>query len=153
MLSHELTLGRSIGVILQPGDDVLRSIVDACILHRVRQGYVPVFLGAFRSVRLIATTAGLLDPEPPLADAVDVAYTEGIGNGSFSWDESTGEPHVHLHVSVGVKEQGGLAYAGHLLAATTHYTAELVIQEVLSPTMARVSDPAAFGLENLVFTA
>ncbi|MEA9985152.1 MULTISPECIES: PPC domain-containing DNA-binding protein [Subtercola] len=151
MLSAELVCGRRVAVVLQPGDDVIRSIVDACILHRIRQGYIAMFLGAFRSARLIATTNPATDPEPPLGAEVTVAYTEGTGSGSIVWNADAGEPRVHLHVALGVKDEGGLAYAGHLLGAVTHYTAELVIDEVLAPTMVRVADEQAFGLENLVF--
>ncbi|WP_172582867.1 PCC domain-containing protein [Subtercola boreus] len=151
MISRELTTGRRIGVVLQAGDDVIGSIVEACRQHDVRQGYIPVFLGAFRSVRLIASHEPIADPEPPLPAAVEVAYTEGIGSGSLVWNEQTGTPTVHLHVAVGAKDRAGLAAAGHLLAATTHYTVELVLEEVLAPRMVRVADSAAHGLENLRF--
>lgn len=151
MISSELTPGRRIGVVLQPGDDVIPSIVAACGQHGIRQGYIPVFLGAFRSVRLIASDSPIADPEPPLPASVEVAYTEGTGSGSIVWNEATDAPHVHLHVAVGAKDAAGAAVAGHLLAATTHYVVELVIEEVLAPRFLRVADEAAHGLENLRF--
>ncbi|WP_213814440.1 PPC domain-containing DNA-binding protein [Glaciihabitans sp. dw_435] len=152
MQSVELTTGRRIGVVLHPGDDVLSTIADACVFHGVKQGYVSVFLGAFRSVRFIASHEPVADPEPPLKDSTTVEYVEGVGSGSVTWDEVLGAPQVHLHVAVGVKDDAAAGHAGHLLAATTHYVAELVIEEVLAPTMSRVSDVNAHGLENLAFT-
>lgn len=149
--SAELTTGRRIGVVLSPGDDVLSSIAAACVEHDVRQAVIPVFLGAFRSVRFIASDSPIDDQEAPLKATTEVAYVEGIGTGSITWNENTGSHHVHLHVAVGVKDESAGAYAGHLLAAETHYVAELVLDEVLAPAMTRVSDADAYGLENLRF--
>jgi len=151
MQSAQLTIGRTIGVVLHPGDDVLASIAQACRDHEVRQGVIGTLLGAFRSVTLIATREPLADEEPPLADSVVVPYAEGVGSGTISFDRDLDEHRVHLHVAVGVKSQGGAAYAGHLLAAEAHYTVELAITEVLAPELSRVADPAAFELKNLVF--
>lgn len=151
MQSAELTRGRRIGVVLHSGDEVLTSIAAACIEHNVRQAVIPVFLGAFRSARFIASHNPIDDQEIPLADSTEVAYVEGIGSGSITWNESTGSHHVHVHVAVGVKDQAAGAYAGHLLTATTHYVAEIVIDEVVSPTMTRIPDAGSHGLDNLHF--
>jgi predicted DNA-binding protein with PD1-like motif len=149
--SAELQVGRRIGVVLSAGDDVLSSIAAACIEHDIRQAVIPVFLGAFRSVRFIASDSAIDDQEAPLKETTEVAYVEGIGSGSITWNENSASHQVHLHVAVGVKDEAAGGYAGHLLAAETHYVAELVIDEVLAPTMRRVADAAAYGLENLRF--
>jgi predicted DNA-binding protein with PD1-like motif len=149
--SAELSIGRTIGVVLHPGDDVLASIARACHDHEVRQGLIGTFLGAFRSVTLIATGEPLSDEEPPLADSVVIPYSEGVGSGTISFDRDGDDHEVHLHVAVGVKSQGGAAYAGHLLSGETHYTVELAITEVLAPEFSRRAEEEAFGLKNLVF--
>jgi predicted DNA-binding protein with PD1-like motif len=149
--SAELVRGRRIGVVLHSGDEVLSSIAAACVDHGITQAVIPVFLGAFRSARFIASHHAIDDQEVPLGDSTEVAYVEGIGSGSITWNASTGRHHVHLHVAVGVKDQAAAAYAGHLLEATTHYVAEIVIDEVLSPTMTRVPDAGSYGLANLHF--
>ena len=151
MRSAEVSTGRRIAVVLHSGDDVLESIAAVCAEHGIRQGYIPLFLGAFRSVRFIASQVPGIDPEPPLKDSVSVTYAEGVGSGSISWDAATGAPHVHLHVAIGVKDTGATGFAGHVLEATTHYVAELVIDEVLSPEMVREPDELAHGLPNLTF--
>lgn len=149
--SAELTPGRRIGVVLAAGDDVLASIAAACVEHGIRQAVIPVFLGAFRSVRFIASGSPIDDQEAPLKDSTEVAYVEGLGSGTVTWNDEASAHIVHLHVAVGVKEQSAGGYAGHLLAAETHYVAEIVLDEVLSPLMTRVADDAAYGLENLRF--
>jgi predicted DNA-binding protein with PD1-like motif len=149
--SAELQTGRRIGVVLSAGEDVLASIAAVCVEHNIRQAVIPVFLGAFRSVRFIASESPILDQEAPLKETTSVEYVEGLGSGSVTWNAESSAHTVHLHVAVGVKDQAAGAYAGHLLAAETHYVAELVLDEVLSPTMTRVPDAAAYGLENLRF--
>jgi predicted DNA-binding protein with PD1-like motif len=149
--SAELTTGRRIGLVLNAGDDVLSSIADACVEHDIYQAVIPVFLGAFRSVRFIASHSPILDQEAPLKDTTEVAYVEGLGSGTITWNPTTSTHQVHVHVAVGVKDSAAAAFAGHLLAAETHYVAEIVIDEILTPTMRRVSDPDAYGLENLRF--
>jgi predicted DNA-binding protein with PD1-like motif len=148
--SSEIVTGRKVGVVLHSGDEVIASIAEACAAHGIRQAYIPVFLGAFRAVRFIASHSPIPNQEAPLKDSIVVSYVEGIGSGSVSWDERSGTHTVHLHAAVGVKDSVARGHVGHVLAATTHYVAEIVIEEVLSPLMARVADPQAFGLENLV---
>jgi predicted DNA-binding protein with PD1-like motif len=149
--SAELTTGRRIGLVLSAGDDVIASIAAACVEHDIHQAVIPVFLGAFRSVRFIASDSPIADQEAPLKDSTEVAYVEGLGSGTITWNAITGTHHVHVHVAVGVKDSAAAGFAGHLLAATTHYVAEIVIDEIVSPEMHRVADPSAYGLENLRF--
>lgn len=149
MRSSEITVGRRFAVVLEPGDEVLASLTEACRQHGVRQGFVPVFSGAFRTARFIATDTPVADQEPPLPREVAVTYTEGIGSGTILWDEAAGAPVPHLHVAVGVKNAAAAAYAGHLLGAETHYTAEVLVEEVLAPALLRVPDPRAWGIPTL----
>jgi predicted DNA-binding protein with PD1-like motif len=149
--TQEVTTGRRIAVVLEPGDDVLGSVARACREHGVRQAFVPVFSGAFRTVRLIAAHTPVDDQEPPLPQEVAVTYTEGIGSGTVLWDEAAGTPEPHLHLAVGVKNAAAAAFAGHLLGAEAHYTVEILIEEVLAPAMLRVPDPRAHGIPTLHF--
>jgi predicted DNA-binding protein with PD1-like motif len=149
MITAEVTSGRRIAVVLQPGEDVILSIVAACRAADVEQGYIPVFLGAFRRVRLIGTDALILDEDAPLGNSIDVTNAEGLGSGSIA--SSFEGPVVHLHVAVGAKGDGARARAGHLLSAEVQYVTELVIDEVLAPRLVKVVDPAARGLANLAF--
>jgi predicted DNA-binding protein with PD1-like motif len=149
MESRETRLGRRILVLMRPGDDVLGSLVDACREHRIEQGIVTSLLGAFTSVTLIATHEPIADHDAPLGDSITVEGVEGTGAGTLA--SSAEGPVPHVHVAVGVKADGAVAYSGHLLAATAHYVVEATIDEVLHPPLVRRVDVAARGLATLAF--
>jgi predicted DNA-binding protein with PD1-like motif len=149
MFSSEIATGRTVLVVLQPGDDILSSIVEACTAHGIAQGIIPVFLGAFSSVTIIGTHEEILDEDAPLPLSVGYRNTEGTGSGTLVSVDGIVVPHVH--VSVGAKGEGAAAYAGHLLSGTVQYVAEIVIVEVLSPVLEKRVDAAARGLANLWF--
>jgi len=149
--STEVTTGRRVAVVLEPGDEVLTSLTAACRAHGIRQGFVPVFSGAFRTARFIAADVPVDDQEPPLPQQVTVTYTEGIGSGTILWDAETGTPTPHLHLAVGVKNAAAAGFAGHVLSAETHYTVEVLIEEVVAPALLRVPDPRAYGIPTMHF--
>jgi len=146
--SAPVTTDRRILVVLEPGDEVVTSIAAACSEHGVRQAVVPVFLGAFTSVTLIGSDEPVADPDLPLPHATTVEFVEGVGTATIATGEDGGLA-VHLHAAVGVKGAGALARAGHVLAATTHYTAEVLIEEVSGPHLRRRADPRAHGIPTL----
>jgi predicted DNA-binding protein with PD1-like motif len=149
--SSEVTTGRRIAIVLEPGDEVLGSLARACAEHGIRQGFVPVFSGAFRTARFIAADQPVADQEPPLPQEVTVTYTEGIGSGTILWDADAGAATPHLHLAVGVKNAAAAAFAGHLLGAEAHYTVEILVEEVVAPALLRVPDPRAFGIPTMRF--
>ncbi|GIG24713.1 PPC domain-containing DNA-binding protein [Cellulomonas denverensis] len=151
MRSAEITIGRRIAVALDPGDEVLEALTKVCAEHGIRQATIPVFSGALRSARFIAAHTPVQDQEPPLPQEVTVTYTEGIGSGMVMWDETDQRAVPHLHVALGVKNTGATGYAGHLLGGEVHYTAEVVIEEVLTPALLRVADARAYGIATLHF--
>ncbi len=138
-----IATGRRWMLVLEPGEEMLSSVTAWAERIGVTAATVDMFFGALRSVRLIATTEPVDDPEPPLPEEVEVAYLEGIGAGSIVTVD--GHPRVHLHVAAGAKAQGGVAYAGHVLSAETHYTMEMVVQEIVSPQL-RLEPSAEFGI-------
>ena len=148
MRATNVTLGRRWMLVLEPGEEVLATVTQWAEREGVTSATVDMFFGALRSARLIATNGEMVDPEPPLPDQVDVTYLEGVGAGSIGTVD--GRTVVHLHLAAGAKGEGGAAYAGHLLAAETHYTLEMVVQEVLDPVF-RLEPDAAFGINCLHF--
>jgi predicted DNA-binding protein with PD1-like motif len=80
-----------------------------------------------------------------------VTYTEGIGSGTILWDAETGTPTPHLHLAVGVKNAAAAGFAGHVLSAETHYTVEVLVEEVVAPALLRVPDPQAYGIPTMHF--
>lgn len=151
MQSTEVTTGRRVAIVLEPGDDVLGCLAQACADHGIRQGFVPVFSGAFRTARFIAADVPVPDQEPPLPHEVTVTYTEGIGSGTILWDEAAQAAVPHLHLAVGVKNAAAAGFAGHLLGAEAHYTVEVLVEEVVAPALLRVPDPRAYGIPTMRF--
>jgi predicted DNA-binding protein with PD1-like motif len=150
MRCAEVGRGRRIVVVLENGDDVLASIARACAAHGIRAAIIPVFLGAFSTVSLIGTRDPIADHDVPLPAVTDVHWVEGVGGGSVAPAED-GSLAVHLHAAVGVKADAALGYAGHVTAAITHYTAELVLDEVTDAELVRRPDAAAHGIPTLCF--
>jgi predicted DNA-binding protein with PD1-like motif len=150
MRSTEVTHGRRIVVVLEPGDDVMSAIAEACAAHTITRAVIPVFLGAFTSVTLIGTREPVADMDAPMPQKTVVEWVEGIGSGTVA-PLADGTLVVHLHAAVGDKADAALAYAGHVLAAATHYTAEVVIDEVLGVGLVRRPDAASHGLSTICF--
>ncbi|MDZ8171518.1 PPC domain-containing DNA-binding protein [Microbacterium xanthum] len=151
MRSASLQTGRRIAVSLEPGDDLIGSIADACTRYRISQGVIVTLSGAFRDVELIAAQSPSADPEPPLPDSVHIPYTEGIGSGTVTSD-ADGDLVVHVHLAVGRKDAGARGFAGHVLTAEAHYVVEIVIDEVLQPRMVRTPSEQTWGLPTLDFS-
>ncbi|MDF2991130.1 MAG: hypothetical protein K0S37_1644 [Microbacterium sp.] len=149
MRSAELSLGRRFLVVLDPGEELISTLSRWAEENGIRSATVDQFFGAFRSIRLIAGDEPTHDPEPPLPTEVELRYLEGIGSGSISL--MNGRARVHLHIAAGVKDERGLGYAGHVLSAETHYTVEVLVQEVSGAEFVSVPDPAAHGLPSLRF--
>ncbi len=156
MREHLMVTGRRLVLSLEPGDEVLTSIAEACRRHGFEQAIVVMLSGALRTARLIGTNHPEGDPELPLADAVEVHYVEGTGSGTVSRDvtDSGDEMYVvHVHVALGEKGKGARAVAGHLLSGTAHYVVEVVLDEVLSPRFGREATAATSGVPALTFAS
>lgn len=143
-----VTSGRRLLVVLEPGDEVLTALAAACREHGIRQAAVTAFLGAFTAVDLIGTSDPVPDPDVPLPKATRVEFVEGTASGTVA-PGPDGVPVVHLHAAVGVKGSAALGYVGHVLSAITHYTAEVLVEELLGVDLARRPDPRAHGIPTL----
>lgn len=129
----------------------MATVLAACGGHGIRQGYLPVFLGAFSTVRLIGTCGPLLDPDAPISDEVWLDNVEGSGSGTLCVDPRQGDSVLHLHAALGVKQYAANGYAGHVLEATVQYVAEIVVQEIVQPLLTRQVHPGSSGLPILHF--
>jgi predicted DNA-binding protein with PD1-like motif len=148
--SAQVVPGRRLIAALEPGEEVLASIAVLCAEHQFQVAVVPVFFGAFTRVDLIGTREPVADEDAPLPRSQTVEWVEGLGAATVA-PGADGGPVVHLHAAVGRKSAGTEAYAGHVLSAVTHYTVELLIEEVLGPPVRRCPDPAAHGIPTLRF--
>ncbi len=151
MHTTTVTTGRRLAVALEPGDDVLPSLAEACRAHHISQAVIVTCSGAFRRMRLIATHGEVgPDQDEPMQDSVEVTFVEGIGSGTVATMDD-GTLSVHLHAAVGIRADGGAAVAGHVLEAESQYVVEVVMDEVLSPTLTRVASEATRGVPALRF--
>jgi len=142
--------GRRMLVALEPGDEVVASLAEACRTAGIEQAVITTFSGAFRWARIIASDHAPVDPELPLPEEARIGYSEGVGSGTILRGED-GAHIVHVHVAFGEKDRSGAAAAGHLLEAETHYVVEIVVDEVLDPPLRRAPHPGASGLHILDF--
>jgi predicted DNA-binding protein with PD1-like motif len=143
--SAQASIGRRIIVILEPGDEVLDSLAEACRRHDIGQAVITTFSGALRHARIIAADHAVDDPEAPLGASVTADYTEGTGSGTITRG-ADGAHTVHVHVALGSKDRSGLAIAGHLLHGETHYVIEIVLDEILAPRLVRAIHPGSSGI-------
>ncbi|MCC4908407.1 PPC domain-containing DNA-binding protein [Microbacterium sp. cx-59] len=145
MQTAQATVGRRILIVLEPGDEVIGSLAEACRRHDVAQAVISTFSGALRTARIIASEVPAANPELPMPAAVTVAYTEGTGSGTVTRSVD-GEPVVHVHVALGEKDRAGRAIAGHLLEGETHYVIEVVLDEILTPHLTRRVHAGSSGI-------
>jgi predicted DNA-binding protein with PD1-like motif len=130
MISKEVIVGRRLLLVFEPGDDVIPAILAACAMSGFRQAVIPVFLGAFTSVTMIGTGEYVPDPERPLPETVTIGWVEGTATGTVTPDAD-----------------GGLAV--HIISATVHYTAELILEELVGEQLVRRADDKAWGIGTL----
>lgn len=149
MMSRVVTTGRTVLAVLEPGDSVIPALLDACSEAGITQAYIPVFLGAFREMTIIATDQPVEDEDAPLGDSVTLRNAEGLGSGTLA--PGPNGPVLHLHATVGLKAELSRGVSGHVLSAVVQYPTEVVITEILSPALLRRPDPAARGLATLTF--
>ena len=107
MHSHELTVGRTVGVVFDHGDDFYTALDQACRSHGIRQGYIPMFIAGFRSVDIVGTCERLEDPDAPVWSKVQLSNVEALGGGTLAYNPETDSIEPHIHVTVGLKAQSG----------------------------------------------
>jgi len=136
MKAAELTVGRTLGVTFDHGDDFFESLEEFCRQHGVRQGYVPSFIAGLAEARIVGACDKLEDPDAPVWSAVHVTGVEAFCGGTFTHN-GDGTLSPHIHVTVGEKARSASGYTSHLLSATVQFLTEMFVVEVLSPSMSR----------------
>ncbi|WP_018349054.1 PPC domain-containing DNA-binding protein [Longispora albida] len=151
MRSHELTIGRTIGVTFDHGDDFFTALADACRAHKIRQGYIPSFIAGFSEARIVGTCDKLDNPAAPVWSAVYLTNAEAFGGGTLAYDPESDTVQPHIHIAVGLKERSATGLTSHLLSAQVQFLTEMIIVEVLEPQMRRVRQPDLYDVPLLRF--
>ncbi|MFC4611249.1 PPC domain-containing DNA-binding protein [Streptomyces maoxianensis] len=151
MRAHELTVGRTFGVTFDHGEDFYEALSTFCREHGIRQGYLPMFIGAFAEAELVGTCDKLEDPDAPVWAKTHVTNVEAFGAGTLAHDPETGGILPHIHVSAGLKAQSADGRTSHLLGAKVQFLSELLVVEVTSPVMTRPRNANLYDVPLLTF--
>jgi predicted DNA-binding protein with PD1-like motif len=127
----QVTPGRQFVLALDHGEDFFAGLLKFCTEQNIRAGYIPTFVGGFRSARLVGSCEPLADPEAPLWEEVRVETLEALGGGTLAWDPADECLAPHIHVAAGIKGQAADGKVSHLLGATVQFVCEIPIVEVL----------------------
>lgn len=147
----ELKVGRTFALTLGHCDDFFVELTSFCRQRDIRCGYIPLFLGAFRTAKVVGTCEPA-DGEVPILDlSVDLQFVEVVGAGTVAFDDATGDISPHVHLSLGQRLDGARGATSHLFEAQVQFLVELVLVEVLEPRMTRVASNDLFGLKLLDF--
>lgn len=151
MRASELSLGRTFGVTFEHGEDFFEALAAFCEDNQVRQGYIPMFIGAFSEAEIVGTCNGLAHPEEPLWDRTRVTHVEALGGGTLAFDPAKGLVLPHIHLAAGLKGDGAAGRTSHLLSARVQFLSELLIAEVAAPSMTRPRNPDLYDVPLLTF--
>lgn len=150
MKAAQLTLGRSFAVTFDHSNDFLESLAAFCAEHGVQQGFVPSFIAGLAEARIVGACDRLEDLDAPVWSAVHLTNVEAFGAGTFT-PLSDGTFSPHIHVTVGEKARSASASTSHLLSARVQFLTEMLVLEVLSPTMTRERDSDLYDVPLLAF--
>ena len=146
MISSELKLGRTFGITIKNGEDFFTALEKFREEHDVKQGYVQSFVGAFRNAEIIGTNQKIKDKEAPDPSSVYLEAVEVVGSGTFAYDEKKEKVSYNIHVSAGLRTHSASAYTGHLCRGEIQFLTELLLIEVLEPSMVRQIDKNYYNI-------
>lgn len=150
MQASELKTGRTFGVTFDHGDDFMAALAQFCQDNDVRHGYIPMFLAGFAEADVVGTCTELDDPDAPVWSHVHLTNVEAFGCGTIAAGEDGGTL-PHIHASLGLKEHSATGHTSHLLSARVQFLTEMLVVEVVSPTMTRPPQPDLYDVPLLTF--
>ncbi len=139
--------GRTIIARLKPGQDVVACITQILIDKKINGGYMPVFMGGFKRVKLDSMKASSDENAPTDITAEFNEPLEYFGQGTIA--EDAGKPSIHIHLSAA--RTGNKSITGHLVSGEIVNVVEIVIIEVVGITMTRKKDKEVNNLSLLNF--
>ncbi|MGW3351741.1 PPC domain-containing DNA-binding protein [Nonomuraea rubra] len=151
MRARELTTGRTFGVTFDHGDDFMTALADFCCERGIRQGYIPMFIAGFAEAEIVGTCDKLENPEAPVWTKVHLANAEAMGCGTIAMDTEKNGILPHIHVTLGLKERSAVGHTSHLLSAQVQFLTEMLVVEVISPSMTRPRNPELYEVPLLTF--
>jgi predicted DNA-binding protein with PD1-like motif len=150
MQARELTIGRTIGVTFDHGEDFFETLAKFCREYEIRQGYIPMFLAGFAEAEIVGTCEKIENPDAPVWSKVYLQNVEAFGCGTITHDGNGGIL-PHIHTSLGLKPQSAVGHTSHLLSARVQFLTEMLVMEVVAPPITRVPDPNVYDVPLLRF--
>ncbi|MDT0310447.1 DUF296 domain-containing protein [Streptomyces sp. DSM 44917] len=151
MRATQIVRGREFVLAIDHGEDFFTALHTFCAEREVRAGYLPAFVGGFRSARLVGSCRPLENPDAPLWDSVEVECLEALGGGTLAWDPDTDRIAPHIHVTTGLKADSAHARTSHLLGAQVQFIAELIVVEIAQPEFTRPRVRSLYDVPLLTF--
>jgi predicted DNA-binding protein with PD1-like motif len=127
----------------------MAALANFCAENNVRQGYIPMFIAAMAEAEVVGTCEKLEDPEAPVWSKVHLTNVEAFGCGTIAADGDGILPHIHT--TLGLKERSAIGHTSHLLSAKIQFLTEMLVVEVLEPTMTRPRQPDLYDVPLLTF--
>jgi predicted DNA-binding protein with PD1-like motif len=149
--SHELTIGRTLAVAFDHGEDFLPTLTAFCHDNGIRNGYVPMFIAGFAEAEIVGACEKLPDPNAPIWSKVHLTHVEAIGCGTLAHNPDTGDLLPHIHTSLGEKARSAAGHTSHLLSATVQFLVEMIVVEVTAPVLTRPPNPTLYDVPTLTF--
>jgi hypothetical protein len=103
-----------------------------------------MFLAAFAEAAIVGACDELDDPNAPMSSRVHLTHVEAFGCGTLAYDPERDEIVPHIHTTHGEKARSAIAHTSHLLV-------EMLVVEVISPTMTRPINPQHYDGDLLTF--
>jgi predicted DNA-binding protein with PD1-like motif len=151
----QVRTGRQFVLALDHGEDFFDGLTRFCEDQDVRSGYIPTFVGGFRSARLVGSCEPLADPEAPLWEEISVETLEALGGGTLAWDLEKDCLAPHIHIAAGIKGASADGRVSHLLGAKVQFISEIpiveVVGDVVGPALTRRRDPKLYDVPLLGF--
>ncbi len=134
MFLKQFERGRTFVAKLDYQADLLEELNKICQHEYIKAGYIQV-IGAISSLKY-----GFFDQDEKEYTYNTYAYDESMEIVSCSGNVSVkdGKPFCHMHIVASDKK--GKCVGGHLVAGTSIYAAEVVIQEILGEDLVRELD-------------
>ena len=134
MFLKQFERGRTFVAKLDHQADLLEELNKICQHEYIKAGYIQV-IGAISSLKY-----GFFDQDEKEYTYNTYAYDESMEIVSCSGNVSVkdGKPFCHMHIVASDKK--GKCVGGHLVAGTSIYAAEVVIQEILGEDLVRELD-------------
>ena len=139
-MSSELKQGRTFGFTMQDGREFFEQLQEFCKENNVKQAYIPIIQGGLSSATITKHVKDCkFGDAPQFMELKDVEVL--TGSGTITFDEESGKISPHIHVSLAKMFQNQEGLGGCLKKGVVKYLIELLVIEIASPKMKRISKP------------